>query len=114
MNAVAQFLAENKPSGAPKRDQLVVTASMPCCARKSCATSIIAALLPPWLVTIDKLPDAARANAFAERHPVLQRDLVGSVCVPGKSVCSVEMPTGCTGKKVAGTSAGNSSRTRVR
>jgi hypothetical protein len=38
----------------------------------------------------------------------------GSVNVPGKAKCSVEMPTGCSGRNVAGHVSGNTSRTLAR
>ena len=75
--------AENNPSGAPKRDQPVVTTSMPCCARRSCATSVIAALLPPWLVTITSFLTPARATLSPSAIQLFSASSVGSVSVPG-------------------------------
>ena len=83
MNAMTQFFPENNPSGAPKRNQLVVTTRSPCWARKSCATSVIAALLPPWLVTITSLLMPARATLSPSAIQSFSATSVGSVSVPG-------------------------------
>ncbi len=104
----------NRPSGWPKRCQLVVTASRPCWARRSCATSDIAALLPPWLVTITSLRMPAATTPDPSSIHDFNATLVDSVTVPGKSVCSVERPTGWIGMKVAGMVSGSRVRTRAR
>ena len=64
-------------------DQLVVTTKSPCCARKSCATSVIAALLPPWLVTITSLLTPERATLSPNAIQLFSAVSVGSVSVPG-------------------------------
>ena len=52
-------------------------------ARRSCATSDIAALLPPWLVTITSLRTPARATLSPIAIQSFSATSVGSVSVPG-------------------------------
>ena len=75
--------AVNNPSGAPKRDQPVVTARSPYLARRSCATSVMAALLPPWLVTITSFLMPARATLSPSAIQFFSASSVVSVSVPG-------------------------------
>src|SRR6516164_9617504 len=104
--------ATNKPAVVLRRDQPVVTTKSPCFARRSCATTLMAALLPPWLVTITSFFTPARATLSPSANQVLSATSVGKVSVPGESICSVEMLTGCSGRRVTGTASGRSSRTR--
>ena len=84
------FNPASPPSGvaaaigfSPNGNQLVVTASIPCFARRSCATRVIAALLPPWLVTITSFRMPARATLSPSAIQSCNASSVESVSVPG-------------------------------
>ena len=54
----------------------------------------MAALLPPWLVTMTSFLTPARATLVPSAIHSLSAASFDNVSVPGKSTCSVEMPTG--------------------
>jgi len=70
-------------SALDNKAQAVVTASMPCWARRSCATRLIAALLPPWLLTITSFRMPARATLSPSASQSLIATSAGNVRVPG-------------------------------
>ena len=67
--------AENNPSGAPKRDQLVVTAEKPVLRAQILRDQRHRRAVAAMARHHHELPDAGARDAFAERHPLLQRDL---------------------------------------
>ena len=52
-------------------------------ARRSCATRVMAALLPPWLVTITSFLTPARATLAPSAIQLFSATSVGNVSVPG-------------------------------